>query len=54
MAERFPFCYHLIQKIFNGGTDMSILEVNELKKIYTSRFGGNKVEALKNVSFCMD
>ena len=30
---------------------MSILEVNGLKKIYTTRFGGNKVEALKNVSF---
>ncbi len=30
---------------------MSILEVSGLKKIYTTRFGGNKVEALKNVSF---
>ena len=30
---------------------MSILEVNGLKKIYTTRFSGNKVEALKNVSF---
>ena len=30
---------------------MSILEVNGIKKIYTSRFGGNKVEALKNVTF---
>ena len=28
---------------------MSILEVNGIKKIYTSRFGGNKVEALKNM-----
>ena len=30
---------------------MSILEVNGVKKIYTSRFGGNRVTALKNVSF---
>ena len=30
---------------------MSILEVSGVKKIYTSRFGGNKVEALRDVSF---
>lgn len=30
---------------------MSILEVSGVKKIYTTRFGGNKVEALRNVSF---
>ena len=30
---------------------MSILEVNGLKKVYTSRFGTNRVEALKNVNF---
>ena len=30
---------------------MSILEVNGLKKVYSTRLGGNKVEALKNVSF---
>ena len=30
---------------------MKILEVNGVQKIYSSRFGGNKVEALKNVSF---
>ena len=30
---------------------MSILQVSGLKNIYTTRFGGNKVEALKNVSF---
>ena len=33
---------------------MSILEVNGIKKIYTSRFGGNKVEALKNVTFSVE
>lgn len=33
---------------------MSILEVINLKKIYTTRFGGNKVEALKNVNFSVE
>ena len=33
---------------------MSILEVNGLKKIYTTRFGGSKVEALKNVNFTVE
>lgn len=30
---------------------MDLLEVNGLRKVYTSRFGGNQAEALKNVSF---
>lgn len=30
---------------------MSMLSVSGVQKIYTSRFGGNKVEALKRVSF---
>ena len=30
---------------------MSLLEVKNVKKIYTTRFGGNQVEALKNVNF---
>ena len=30
---------------------MSILEVNGLKKVYSTRLGGNKVVALKNVNF---
>ena len=33
---------------------MSILEVSNLKKIYTTRFGGSKVEALKNVNFSVE
>ncbi len=33
---------------------MSILEVNGLRKTYTTRFGGDKVEALKNVSFSVE
>lgn len=33
---------------------MSILEVNGLKKVYSTRFGGNKVEALRNVNFSVE
>lgn len=33
---------------------MAILEVNRLKKIYTTRFGGAQVQALSNVSFSVD
>ena len=33
---------------------MSILRVSSVQKIYTTRFGGNKVEALKSVSFEVD
>ena len=30
---------------------MSILQVSGLKKVYTTRFGGSRVEALRNVTF---
>ncbi|MDE7435357.1 MAG: ABC transporter ATP-binding protein [Lachnospiraceae bacterium] len=33
---------------------MSILEVKGLKKVYSTRFGGNKVEALRNVNFSVE
>ncbi len=33
---------------------MSMLEVSGLKKIYTTRFGGNQVQALKNVNFTVE
>lgn len=33
---------------------MSMLEARGLKKIYQSRFGGNKVEALRNVNFTVE
>ena len=33
---------------------MTILEVNNVKKIYTTRFGGAKVQALSNVSFTVE
>ncbi len=33
---------------------MAILEVHSLNKVYTTRFGGNKVQALNNVSFSVE
>ncbi len=33
---------------------MTILEVNNLKKIYTTRFGGSQVQALSNLSFSVE
>lgn len=33
---------------------MSILEVKGVRKVYTTRFGGNKVEALRNVTFSVE
>jgi putative ABC transport system ATP-binding protein len=33
---------------------MSMLEVKNLKKVYTTRFGGNKVTALSNVNFTVE
>ena len=33
---------------------MALLEVKHLKKIYTTRFGGNQVQALRDVNFVVD
>lgn len=33
---------------------MTLLEVNNLKKIYTTRFGGTAVQALSNISFSVE
>ena len=33
---------------------MSLLEVKNLKKVYKTRFGGQSVEALKNVNFTVE
>ena len=33
---------------------MSLLEVSHLRKVYTTRFGGNQVEALHNVNFTVE
>ena len=59
MAGHFPFFYNMLvtgQK----NTDvermrkMSLLDVKNVKKIYTTRFGSNQVEALKDVSFSVE
>ena len=33
---------------------MAILEVSNLKKIYTTRFGGNQIQALSNINFSVE
>ena len=33
---------------------MPLLEVKNVKKIYTTRFGGNRVQALADVNFSVD
>lgn len=33
---------------------MAILEVNNVKKVYTTRFGGNQVQALSDVTFSIE
>ena len=33
---------------------MNLLEVNNLKKVYTTRFGGNQVQALRDVTFSVE
>lgn len=33
---------------------MALLQTNGLRKVYTTRFGGNQVEALKHVSFSVE
>lgn len=53
MARHFPFCYNGGRKKI-GGRFMSILVVNGLKKIYVSRFGTTKAEALKKVDFSVE
>ncbi len=45
-----PLCYITTK----GVISMTILEVNNLQKIYTSRSGANKVEALRNVNFSVE
>ena len=55
MAGHFLFTYNTdIIKNDPGGNEMAILEVNNVKKIYTTRFGSNKVQALSDVSFSVE
>ena len=48
MESVFSFLYN---KCRQEEIKMSLLEVTNLKKVYTSRFGTNRVEALKNINF---
>jgi putative ABC transport system ATP-binding protein len=55
MADISPFSYNQSVKCdCLRRFIMAILEVSNVKKIYTTRFGGNQVEALKNVSFSVE
>ena len=51
MERAGAVCYHSSVINKEGDTTMSLLEVSNLKKIYTTRFGGAQVQALANVSF---
>ena len=61
---KFLFCGQNVQNIccidlraicrYKEDTIRSLLEVTNLKKIYTTRFGGNQVQALTNVTFSVE
>ena len=48
------FGYHIGRNLIGGTISRSILDVSGLRKVYATRFGGNKVEALKNVNFSVE
>lgn len=57
--ENLPLCLYTWLVIRKTGTErqvifMALLEVKNVKKIYTTRFGGSQVEALRNVSFSVE
>ena len=58
MAGYFLFFYNRYRKeeILKRKEEklMSLLEVKNVKKIYTTRFGSNKVEALRDVNFTVE
>lgn len=62
MEWRFLFYYNYpckqeeIKKhnVRKDGYLMALLEVKNVKKIYTTRFGGNQVEALRDVNFSVE
>jgi putative ABC transport system ATP-binding protein len=47
-------CYDVLQKSKEELKVMAILEAKSLQKIYTTRLGTNKVQALSNVSFSVE
>lgn len=54
MVTHFLFFYNGQERFELEENDMALLEVNHLKKVYTTRFGGNPVQALSNVSFSVE
>ena len=62
MVKHFPFCYSKSRKnkaivlriSCLEDNKLSILQVKGLQKTYITRFGGNKVEVLKNVNFSVE
>ena len=57
MEGHFSFFYNRRRKQNieeRTGKQMTLLEVQNVKKIYTTRFGGNQVEALRNVNFSVE
>ncbi len=58
MAVEYIFLYN--KRAFKkevrqkGGNDMALLEVKNVKKVYTTRFGGNQVQALSDVNFSVE
>ena len=58
MAGTSPLCYTKHKETemsrVQKGIVMAILEVKNLKKIYTTRFGGNQVQALSNLNFSVE
>ena len=57
VVRHFFFFYNEFIKgkgLRKDGKEMTLLEVNHLSKVYTTRFGGTQVEALKDVSFSVE
>lgn len=54
MADHFLFSYTGYNHTTGGSTSMSLLEVKNVKKVYTTRFGGAKVQALSDVNFSVE
>ncbi len=53
-AGIFQDTTHVRRKNRKEDKIMSMLQVNNLKKIYTTRFGGNQVQALDNINFSVE
>lgn len=54
MVTHFLFFYNGQERYEMEETIMALLDVNHLKKVYTTRFGGNPVQALANVTFSVE